>query len=455
MTNPTRCTHYWLWLILATLLTATVTHARAMDADLNLATRTINEVSTGLERLKPGDTSNYNRLSGKLNKAAKYLESTQSKSLPEFNTAVKRWGELQAQMAKIGQSWNAAVQQQTSAAVSKPPATAKPAPTKSQAKPAVNPINLDFLMTKYQRNKLPKFPEAATSKQARIWAEHMKGLQTTQLQSDLASIGSALNSGAASQSDAERVQRWISGSFQDSIKQTIAQQIQTNEGIITSVLYSSDLINAVKADDKNGAYRFASPDKLEHNKMRLDNALRAGTVAAVFEKVFGNTNSERADKLKQIQSARTRLDELAPLAAEKAKEWANAPRKKRHVTKNFLAPIAQKFWLNGSVTAETDTKGNVWIDANDVADITHNGKIWIESNERGSIEPNGKVWFDSNHVGSLEPNGEVWRSGNQVGLIDQKGQVWINGSPAGEIVPFQGEWKRAAILYYFRDFFPK
>ncbi|MBT3046439.1 MAG: hypothetical protein KME53_05740, partial [Candidatus Thiodiazotropha sp. (ex Clathrolucina costata)] len=159
--------------------------------------------------------------------------------------------------------------------------------------------------------------------------------------------------------------------------------------------------------------------------------------------------------LQRIESARARLDELAPVASEQAGIFANAAKKQRPVSKDFLAPIAQEFWLNGSVTAESEADGSIWIEANDVADITHNGEIWIESNERGSIEPNGDVWFDGNQVGSLEPNGEVWRGGNQVGLIEQNGTVWMDGSPAGEIVPFQGEWKRAAILYYFRDFFPR
>ncbi|MEW8561931.1 MAG: hypothetical protein AB2541_07490 [Candidatus Thiodiazotropha sp.] len=438
----------------ALLITMAVDQVQAMDADLNLATRTINEVSKGLERLRPGDVSNYNRLSGKLNKAAKYLESTKSKSLPEFAAAVKRWGELQSRMAEIATAWNAA-QQKAQAAASLPPPAARQAPAPAQAMPAVEPVDLDPLMTKYQRSALPRLAESATPEQARVWAEHMKALQTTQLQSDLATIDSALASGTASQSDAERVRRWISEMFQDNIKRTVARQIQINEGIIDSMLYSSDLINDVKLDDKNGAYRFAGDDKLENNRMRLDNALRAGAVAAVFDEVFGGGNPVRAGKLNRIESARARLDELAPVAAQQAMRLAHAPKKQRPVTKDFLAPIAQEFWLNGSVMAESEADGSIWIEANDVADITHNGRIWIDSNERGSVEPNGEVWFDGNQVGSLEPNGEVWRGGNQVGLIEQNGTVWIDGSPAGEIVPFQGEWKRAALLYYFRDFFPR
>ncbi|MCG7982490.1 MAG: hypothetical protein JAY90_07010 [Candidatus Thiodiazotropha lotti] len=450
-----------LCLILLTVLSA---QAQAMDADLNLATRTLKQVEQGLDRLRPGDVPSYNRLSAKLNKAAKHLETTQSKSLPEYTNAVKQWGTLQASMVEIANDWNAQRQQAEAAQTppagkshpaNKSPPASKPPTVRAQPAPAVEPVDLDPLMTKYQRNHLPKLPDSATAEQARTWARQMKGLQTTQLQSDLASIDSALKSGAASKSDADRVRRWVSDLFQGNIKQSISQQIQRNEGTIESMLYMADMINSVKPGDKNGAYRFAGDGKLQSNRMRLDDALRAGSVLVVFDELFGGNSPTRADKLKRIESARTKLDELAPLAAEQARYFARAAKKRPPVTKEFLAPIAQKYWLNGSVTAESESDGSIWIDANDVADITHNGKIWIESNERGSIEPNGDVWFDGNQVGSLESNGEVWRSGDQVGLIEQNGTVWINGSPAGEIVPFQGEWKRAAILYYFRDFFPR
>ncbi|MCG7994599.1 MAG: hypothetical protein JAZ06_04155 [Candidatus Thiodiazotropha taylori] len=462
-----------LSLILLAVLSAQV---QAIDADLNLASRILKQVEQGLDRLRPGDVASYNRLSSKLNRAAKHLETTQSKSLPEYTNAVKHWGMLQARMVEIANNWNAQRQnaqaaqtppaskststnkspaESKSAQVNKSPPANKPSPGKIQPAPAVEPVDLDPLMTKYQRSNLPKLPDNATAEQARTWARQMKGLQTTQLQNDLASIDSALKSGAASKSDADRVRRWVSDIFQGNIKQTIRQKVQINEGTVESMLYMADMINAVKPGDKNGAYRFAGDEKLQNNRMRLDDALRAGSVLVVFDELFGGGSTTRADKLKRIESARTKLDELAPLAAEQARYFARAPKKQPPVIKEFLAPIAQKYWLNGSVTAESESDGSIWIDAYDVADITHNGKIWIESNERGSIEPNGDVWFDGNQVGSLESNGEVWRSGNQVGLIEQNGTVWINGSPAGEIVPFQGEWKRAAILYYFREFFPR
>lgn len=440
--------HRYLILGLALMLCMPTAPAQTIDYDLNQATRTIKDVGSGLERLRPGDISAYNRLSAKLTKAGKHLESTQSQTHPDYTAAVARWGELQAQMAAIAQEWQAAQQRNAPA---QPPVAAEPSPVVAAA--PVEPMNLDPLMTKYQRANLPKFPDTATPDQARKWAVYMKGLQTSTLQADLASIDSALSSGAAAQADADRVRRWISSTFQDNIQQTVKQQIQANDGIITSMQYSADLINGVADGDMNGAYRFAGDDNFQNNAARLDNALRAGNVAAVFDEVFGTSNPTRAGRLREIQAARSRLDELAPVAASQAEVLANAPVKKRPVTKDFLAPIAQEYWLNGSIMAESDGDGGIWIDSRNVGDITHNGKIWVQSSERGSIEPNGEIWFDSHEVGSLEPNGEVWRGSTQVGLIEQDGKVWIDGSASGEIVPFQGEWKRAAILYFFRDFF--
>ncbi|MEM7284169.1 MAG: hypothetical protein AAF438_21395 [Pseudomonadota bacterium] len=462
------------------MLAMTSTNAQTIDYDLNQATRTVKEVGSGLERLRPGDVASYNRLSAKLNKAAKHLESTQSKSHADYTTTVKRWGELQAQMAAIAQQWNAAAAQQQSeaqaaaaqaaaqqqaeaeAAAAAQAAAAQqrtqsqtPAPQPQQAavQPQVEPVNLDPIMDKYQRQNLPKLSDTATPDEARNWATHMKGLQTTTLQADLATIESALNSGAASQSDADRVSRWISDMFQDNISRTINEKIQVNKGTISSMIYSADLINAVADGDLNGAYRFAGDEKFENNATRLDNAVRAGAVADVLDEIFGGSDNARGEQIRKIKTARARLDELLPAAKQQAERFANAPKAGNAANKDFLAPVAQKFWLNGDVMAESDKEGGIWMSGDNVGDITNNGEIWVQANERGSLEPNGEVWFGGNQVGSLEDNGEIWRNGNQVGLIDKQGKVWINGSADGEIEPFQGEWKRAAILYYFSDYF--
>lgn len=63
------------------------------------------------------------------------------------------------------------------------------------------------------------------------------------------------------------------------------------------------------------------------------------------------------------------------------------------------------------------------------------------------------MWFEGRHIGTLEENGRVWRNSSQVGSIDKNGKVWISSTETGVIVPFEGEWKRAAIIYFFTDLF--
>ncbi|MEM1230161.1 MAG: hypothetical protein AAGI15_06460 [Pseudomonadota bacterium] len=469
------------WAIIA-LCAAMTAHANTMDYDLNQAVRTVKDVSAGLERLRPGDVATYNRLSGKLTKAAKHLEATQSKGHEQFEPTARQWQALQAQMAAIAQAWQGAqaeaqAQQQAqaeaaaraqaeaqAAAVARRDAASQPAAGASTAAAAVAstaassgsqvaPIDLDPLMAKYQRQNLPTLADDATPAQARSWAEAIKALQTTTLQADVATIKRAVDSGAASKADGDRVHRWITDMFQGTITERITQARQARDGALNSMVYVADLIESVGPEDRNGAYRVAGPVHGPNNIARLDAAIAGGAAAAELDAVFGASHPERAALLEKLTAARAKLDRLAPLAAEQAEAFANAPRKQRANKPDFIAPIAQKFWLDGSVIAESDDEGNIWIDANDVADITHNGEIWINSNERGSIEPDGKIWLDGNQVGSLEENGEVWRGGNQVGLIDAEGTAWVNGNPAGTVEPLKGSKQRAAIIYYFGDFF--
>ncbi len=485
--NATKLFSWVFWLVFffgSLLIQINNIQAETMDYDLNQATRLIKAADDNLKRLRDGDVNNYNRISKNMEKAAKHLEATQSKSHEEFTPAVKRWGELQAQMAEIAARWNAAVAQQQAdaaaqqqaaqaeqqrqqaeaAAIAKQQAAAQQAnqAQQQQAKtaatePQVEQVNLDPLMDKYQRQNLPKLSEDASVSDAKKWAQQMLALQTTQKQADLKTIEEALQSGAASKNDADRVSYWIRDSFQDSIKREIQDEMNKHRGKVVSMKYSVELIQSIKDGDGNGAYRVAGPVHGPNNKKLLDNAMRSADIVAAYAGVYreesNNENAEVIALAPQLKSARARIDELEPAAKKQEEVLANAPKKERVKNKDFLAALAQEFWLEGSVFAETEKDGSVWIGSDVVGDITHNGEIWVNGIREGSIEPNGEVWFQGNKVGSLEDNGEVWRGGNQVGLIDNKGTAWINGSPSGEIEPFKGEWKRAAILYYFSDFY--
>lgn len=429
-------------------------HSQTMDYKLNQAKRSVAEIATGLQSLKKNDVSTYNRLSAKLTKAAEQLKTTESRTHPDFSTTVQQWRDLQKQMAQIGASWQASRNQQ------KKPATAQqqqqPASTRKQPTPAdqsVASTNLDPLMEKYKRQSHPVLAEKPTPEQAATWAGEIRALQTTHLQRDLATIESATNSGAASPEDARRVRHWITTGFQDRIQERVNQEIKKNVSIIRGATITAELINGLDPTDMNKAYNFASGDNGQNNKATLDDGLRAALVADVLDRVFGQSNADLAEQVIKLKAARIRFSDMEILAAEQAKNLAKAPKKQRAIVKDFLAPIAQKFWLNGSMVAESEADGSIWIDSRDVGDVTNNGKIWIGSNEIGAIEPDGRIWFDSSWQGSIESNGEVWRRGKQVGLIEPDGTVWAGGSASGEIVPFQGEWKRAAFVYFFRDVF--
>jgi len=426
--------------------------SQTMDYKLNQAKRSVAEIKAGLQGLRQNDVSAYNRLSAKLTKAAEQLKTTESRAHPDFSTTVQQWRDLQNQMAQIAASWQAPRNQQQK------PASAqqqRQATTTTQQSAPVNPsvasTDLDSLMEKYKRQSHPVLAEKPTPEQAAAWAGKMRALQTTHLQSDLATIESAASSGAASPEDARRVRHWITTGFQRHIQERVDQEIQKNVSIIRGATITADLINGLDPTDMNKAYNFASGDNGRNNKATLEDGLRAAMVADVLSRVFGQGNTDLAEQIKRLKAARVRFTDMEVLAAEQAKILANTPKKQRAIVKDFLAPIAQEFWLNGSMVAESEADGSIWIDSRDVGDVTNNGKIWIGSNEIGAIEPDGRIWFDSGWQGSIESNGEVWRRGKQVGLIEPDGTVWAGGSASGEIVPFQGEWKRAAFVYFFRD----
>ena len=314
-------------------------HANTIDYDLNQASRTLKDITSGLSRLRPGDVATYNRLSGKLTKAAKHLEATQSKSHPNFQSAVQQWSDLQAKMASIAEAWNAAAQasapppapthqpsqpapqtQPAQAAQAPQPSQPTQAPPAPQQEPYVEPVNLDPLMDKYQRRNLPKLEDDPSPEAAKAWAQHMQALQTTHLTADLATIEQALQSGAASQEDARRVRLWISDNFQRTIAENIRLQTQKHEGLIQSMMYSVDLIGSIADDDKNGAYRVAGPIHGPNNKVRLETAIRAGAVLATFQEVFGTEVPNLEARVAKLQAARARIDELEPLANEQKQD---------------------------------------------------------------------------------------------------------------------------------------
>lgn len=85
----------------AILLVTGIAHAQTMDYNLNQAKRTVDSITSGLERLQPNDVNGFNRLVEKLNKAGELLQTSESKSHPDFAPTAEKWLALQQQMGQI------------------------------------------------------------------------------------------------------------------------------------------------------------------------------------------------------------------------------------------------------------------------------------------------------------------------------------------------------------------
>ena len=435
--------------VLGLLVGSLPAYAAPMDARLNMAKRLLIEIEQGIGAIKPGDVSRYNALSAKLTKTGDMLKQTESKSHPDYLPAIQQWGALQKAMVSTAQQWQSASESHAASPTRKTPKVASQRATQV-AQVSGDKVNPDQILERYQRSKRPKLAANATPEDARVWASALQKLRTTQLQQDLA----ALNSTGVSAADRDRVSRWISGTFQQQIAQDLRQALDQSQSAITMGLQLAQQIQGIPDDDKMRAYNFANGSNGANNAQTLENGMRSVMVArAIAEAAADLASSDYADELRLLANTQNRFETMREGAEATGEKLAKMPKKQAPKRTNFLAPIEQEFWLRGSVFASIDAKGNVWIGSDEVGDIEINGKIWVRGNRLGSIEPNGEVWFRGNSIGSLEDNGEVWRAGNQVGLIDNTGKVWIGGNANGEITPYQGEWKRAAILYYFSDLF--
>lgn len=278
----------------------------------------------------------------------------------------------------------------------------------------------------------------------------MQALQTTELQKDLA----LLKQPGVAVADANRVNRWISGDFQRQIQQQVTAAMQKFNGEALKAAQLAEQIRNIADNDKMRAYNFAHGENGQRNAQLIQNGLVATANAMSLEKVYPSlAEATRMEQLSLIAVAEQRLQQMSEDSQKTAAELAKLPKKQKAKKEVHLKGIAQKLWYRGRELASLDSKGSIWMNSTDAGDVESNGTIWVRGRDLGSIEPDGKVWFRGRHIGTLEDNGKVWRDSSHVGTVEMDGKVWIDGNANGEIVPFEGEWKRAAIVYYFRDIF--
>ena len=431
-----------------------------MDARLNMAIRLLNEIDNGLSTLRVGDVSTYNTLSKKLTKAADMLKNTESNQHPDFVPSTQRWNAIRQAMVDTAAQWQSQQQNnQTNNQNAKNSTQSGAAPTTSQStsqsqasSTAQYTVDTDAILARYHPDNLPRLADNPSNQQLEQWAASLAALQGEQLAADL----ETLDSGNANPQDADRVKRWISGNFQQQINTRIQQSVNQTSGSIRDAQQLAIMILDIAADDEMRIYNFANGDNGLANQQRLDAGMQASGQLTLLSKWFpGAVDSSLLQAAEAISAASQRFVQMRSEASQTEEKLAVMPKKQRPKRPDFLAPIEQEIWLNGRYIGSLSSKGTVYIESNDVGSITADGRIWVRGNDAGSIETNGEVWLRGNQLGSLEDNGEVWRQGTQIGLveIDGDGAVWIGGSKDGKIEPYDGEWKRAAIVYFFRDVF--
>jgi hypothetical protein len=434
--------------LFTSLLMPNLSFAQQMDAKLNAVKRSLVSIETKLKTIKTGDNDQYNRISKELTKVSTLLQTTESKTHSDYIVSIQKWSQLQQAMAITAEQWQSQTASATASASANTTSTEinnQPTPTQ----PSAN-VDPDAILAKYQKQNRPPLGNYPNPSEVGEWAQKMRNLMTTELQTDLAQ----LQQPGVNPQDAERVKRWISGEFQQQIQQDVRARLEGFSNLTNTAEQLAVQIENINPEDNMRAYNFAHGSNGGNNAQTLQNGLVAIANAQAIEAVFPKiAEPKRQQQMAKIAIAQQKLNELTVLSKQPEAELVALPKKQQIKSKTFLKGIAQELWYRGSILAYLDKKGSIYMNSRDVGDVTNNGSIWVGSNDLGSVERNGKVWFRGNHIGTLEDNGKVWRNGTQVGLVETNGKVWIDGNSNGEIVPFEGEWKRAAVVYFFRDLF--
>ena len=423
--------------------------AFAQDSDFVRAKKYLDQIENGCKYIKRGDAETYNNLVNKLSEAGTLLGQTQSKDHPDYNNQVNRWNTVKERLIAIPASWSqpqTANSEQQAASSEQRSASVAPA-SGGQGTPNTGGMNssqlYESIIAKYQQQNRPALPQDPTPDQAVNWAIQLNNLIGNQLQQDTRTVEQALASGQMNKQDKDRFDRWARGTFYEQIKGQLAQAVQQFESRISVALERAEFIGNADMADPNRALNIGGDHYYPENVRTLQNGLDNLNVMRSLDDLLGtNKGGLRDQQLQKIADAQVRLEEFrAKNGVVKRELAAQPPKPKKKSTSQML-------WLDGSLFCEITQKGEVWINSTYVGYIEANGKIWVRGNSVGSIEKNGKVWLRGSNVGSVEPNGEIWRSGSQVGTIEQNGKVWIGSSSRGT-VEGPGDWRRAAVVYFF------
>ncbi|MCB0265512.1 MAG: hypothetical protein KDH95_10860 [Calditrichaeota bacterium] len=436
-------------LLVLMIISLSITLSIAQDSDFVRARKMLDQIDNGIKYLKTGDVPTYNQLSAKLTDTRQLLESTQSKDHEEYGTLVNRWNASREKLIEIANIWQNQPAQQQNTQQSQQTTTqpkANPAQTQRSASPQNSSQIYQSIISKYQVQNRPDLSIDASPQEAGAWAQQMKHLGTEQIDTDTKTVEAEFAAGRLNSQDRNRFYQWVHNNWKNQIEQQITRVRQAFDSEIEMAIEQADFINNADENDQNRILNIGNDVPYNDKKATLRNGKTFLEKVIAYDEGAGIADSQLREMQRQkITSAETRLEMFKSKAASLNKEIAARPKPQKKPS------TSQKLWLDGSQFCEITKKGEVWMSGNYVGFIEANGKIWAHGNRVGSLESNGDVWHNGNHVGTITAKGEVWKRGSQVGLITPKGEVWIGSSSRGTVEGI-GDWRRAAIVYYF-DFF--
>ncbi|MCB0283225.1 MAG: hypothetical protein KDF60_11645 [Calditrichaeota bacterium] len=415
------------YIVFSLLFLFSICELKAQDSDFVRAQKTLDQIENGFKYLKRNDTAAYNNLSAKLSDCRTLLESTKSKTHKDYNSLVNRWNAAKDKLIAIAAEWQ------------KPqyvkPEAAAPQQSSSQI--------YNAMIQKYQTQNRPKLSPVATPKQAAEWVLAMQNLVGPQLVKDTQQMEAYFASGKVTKQDKERFDRWTQQTWYNQIVDQIKIASENAESELGNSLDRANFINNADENDKNKVMNIGGSNYYQDNKETLEAGLFHIDVVSEFDKGLNQYDPQKRNQQKELlKAAKDKLERFKIKDAIVRQELASMPKKPKSKS------TSQKLWLDGSQFCEITQKGEVWINSKYVGYIEGDGEIWVNGNSVGSIEKNGDVWHRGNQVGTLTASGEVWKSGSRAGSITEGGKVWIGSSSRGT-VEGPGDWRRAAIVYFF------
>ncbi|MGV6818562.1 MAG: hypothetical protein ACWA44_15010 [Thiotrichales bacterium] len=401
------------------------------SSDVVRAKHLIEQVDSGLSRIKQNDVNTINTYTEKLNQARKILEAEKGTQDPLYREAAGQWLTVRDRLYATLDNWK-----KENAAAKAPEPELKVSSSELY----------DQLVSKYQSQNRPRLPAEIDIQAGQQWLTDMIGLYSTDWEQDNKKAKQFYQRGLLSKNDYDRFNRWVNGTWHTQIGDSIKQTYHAWDTALNHNLNDAQRIISVSDEDKNKVMNTAGGVHLQSNQSLIINSRALITLVSDAEAVLDKSQVALREQQKAvIAKTAQRLQEMMPLAQKYHEEWEKLPKKSN---KN---PTSQYLWMNGSQVAEITQKGEVWRNGNFVGSISDNGEIYQKGNYVGVIQDNGELYISSKNISvTLADDGKVWVGGSHVGTISKNGEVWGNGVDG--TIEGPGDWRRAAVVYFLKVF---